>query len=85
MRRQLLRAGLLALGLLVLSYILLVEISALTTGLAKAILGVALLYFVIKYCHNEIDAIRAYREYPIVYAAAIVGYALIIALAMGGS
>ena len=85
MRRYLLKLLIPAVAGLVVTYALVVELSAIAVALAKALLGVALLYSVVKYAHDEIDAIHMYKEYPLTYAAMLVAYALVIAASLVGS
>lgn len=85
MRKRLLQLLVIAVPALVVTYFAVVEFSAFAAAFAKALLGVFLLYYIIKYAHNEIDAIAMYREHPITYAAMLLAYALVIAAALTGA
>ncbi|MEM4202831.1 MAG: hypothetical protein QXS54_02050 [Candidatus Methanomethylicaceae archaeon] len=85
MRKQLLRMLAIAAPALVLTYAFVIELSALSVAFAKAVLGIALLYVVIKYAHNEINAIDMYTRYPVTYAAMLIAYAVVIAAAIAAS
>lgn len=63
----------------------LVEFSAFAGALAKALLGVFLLYSLLKWGHDEIDVIDVYRRSRLVFGLAILAYALVIAAALAGS
>lgn len=85
MRKRLLQLLAIALPFVLVTYLFVVEFSTYAIALSKAVLGCFLLYFIIKYAHDEIDAIWMYKEYPITYAAALLAYSLVIAAALFGS
>lgn len=85
MRKRLLQLLAIALPFVLVTYFFMVEFSTYALVLSKAVLGCFLLYFIIKYAHDEIDAIYMYREYPLTYAAMLVAYALVIAASLIGS
>ncbi|MEM1966501.1 MAG: hypothetical protein QXO86_01325 [Nitrososphaerota archaeon] len=67
------------------TYFFVVELSALGLAAAKAFVGVAILYTVVKYGHNEINAIRVMKDNPITYGLIMLAYSLVIAGAICGS
>jgi len=85
MRKTLLKLALPAVVFLLVTWLWVVDFSALSLAATKAVLGVFVLYVVIKYGHDEISAIRMYQEHPQTYAAMLLAYALVIAAAIFGS
>jgi hypothetical protein len=85
MRKTLLKLAVPAVVFLLATWLWVVDFSALSLAAAKAVLGVFVLYVVIKYGHDEIPAIWMYREHPQTYAAMLLAYALVIAAAIFGS
>lgn len=85
MRRSLSRWAIVAVVGVAVTYWAAVEFSAFAFAVAKGCIGVGGLYYIIKYAHDEIDAIYMYREYPLTYAAMLVAYALVIAASLIGS
>ena len=79
MRKLLLKYGLAIVPLVVLAWYVVVEFSVFAAVLAKAALGVAFLYGIIKYGHDEVDAIEQMLRDPIAYALMMLAYALVIA------
>jgi hypothetical protein len=70
--------------ILVATWYVLFEFSTFAAVLTKALLGVGMLYGVIKYGHDEIDAIFQMESEPVAYALVMLAYALVIAAAMVG-
>jgi hypothetical protein len=85
MRKTLLKLAVPAIVFLLVTWLWVVDLSALSLAATKAVLGVFVLYVVIKYGHDEISAIWMYQEYPQTYAAMLLAYALVIAAAIFGS
>jgi len=61
------------------------ELSALALAAAKAYLGCAIYYTIVRFGHNEIDHIGVWRDYPLYGALLLLGYAAIIAASFAGS
>ena len=85
MRRTLLKIAVPAIVFLLFTWLWVVDFSALSVSLAKAVMGCAVLYIVLKYGHDELDHIQLWREQPLYGALVTLGYALVIAAALVGS
>jgi amino acid permease len=61
------------------------ELSALALSAAKAYLGCAIYYTIVRFGHDEIDHIRVWHDNPLYGALLLLGYAAVIAASFAGS